>query len=320
MTDIPEIPKQILEAASRGNLIIFVGAGVSRIIGCPSWNAFASLVLDDLTEKNIINYFENSELSKLPPRKILSICWEIYKENNLTPPDFKHIFKENEKLKEKYDIYAALYDFNAIYVTTNYDDQLDREANKGRPIRQAESSPEEPQGTVSEQIKVGKNIYREEDLLISNLVTGNVIHIHGSVNDQSKAIVTLADYMSKYAEREGKIQVFLNYIFSHYTVLFIGYGLDEYEILEFMISKLPKNERAISHYLLIPFFESQKNVINYQQKYYASFGIELIHYFIDRSGYSHLAGVIKEWAKEIGPISRPKTSLDKLGLIDEILK
>jgi len=320
MADIPEIPKKILEAAYRGNLIVFVGAGVSRIIGCPSWNEFANIILDDLTEKNIINYFENSELSKLSPRKILSICWEIYREKNLNPPDFNKIFIENEKLKEKYDIYGALYDFNTIYVTTNYDDQLDREAIKGRPINHAETSTDEPQGAVVEQIKIGRNIYKEEELLISNLVNGNVIHIHGSINDPSKAIVTLSDYMSKYSERDGRIQVFLNEIFNHYTVLFIGYGLEEYEILEFMISKIPKNERIISHFILIPFFESQKNVINYQKKYYASFGIELIHYFIDKSGYPHLARVINEWAKEISPISRPKTALDKLRLIDEVLK
>jgi hypothetical protein len=46
--DIPPVPKAILEASSQGKLIVFVGAGVSRIIGCPSWQEFANEYLKDL--------------------------------------------------------------------------------------------------------------------------------------------------------------------------------------------------------------------------------------------------------------------------------
>ena len=43
--DIPAIPDGIREAASRGTLILFIGSGVSRIIGGPTWKQFAEKYL-----------------------------------------------------------------------------------------------------------------------------------------------------------------------------------------------------------------------------------------------------------------------------------
>jgi hypothetical protein len=40
---IPPIPSGLREAAQRGTLIPFIGAGASRIAGCPSWSEFAFL-------------------------------------------------------------------------------------------------------------------------------------------------------------------------------------------------------------------------------------------------------------------------------------
>lgn len=38
---LPHIPDGLREAAQRGTLIPFVGAGASRIAGCPGWSEFA---------------------------------------------------------------------------------------------------------------------------------------------------------------------------------------------------------------------------------------------------------------------------------------
>jgi len=61
----PSIPTEIFEAASSGKLVLFIGAGVSRIIGCPSWMNFALQQLKDLREKKAINYHEYSNLKSL---------------------------------------------------------------------------------------------------------------------------------------------------------------------------------------------------------------------------------------------------------------
>ena len=54
----PSVPPEILEAASSGKLVLFIGAGVSRIIGCPSWEDLALKQLEDLRKKKAINYHE----------------------------------------------------------------------------------------------------------------------------------------------------------------------------------------------------------------------------------------------------------------------
>ena len=40
---IPEIPATLREAAQVGTLIPFIGAGVSRLAGCPSWEQLAQV-------------------------------------------------------------------------------------------------------------------------------------------------------------------------------------------------------------------------------------------------------------------------------------
>jgi len=41
ISPIPPIPEGLREAAQRGTLIPFVGAGASKLAGCPGWNEFA---------------------------------------------------------------------------------------------------------------------------------------------------------------------------------------------------------------------------------------------------------------------------------------
>ena len=76
--EIRDVPSQIFEAAKNGKLVVFIGAGVSRIIGCPSWKEFSLLKLKDLYKNKAINYHEYKNLEKLETRKLLSICSKIY--------------------------------------------------------------------------------------------------------------------------------------------------------------------------------------------------------------------------------------------------
>ena len=117
----PSVPPEIFEAASSGKLVLFIGAGVSRIIGCSSWENFALQQLEDLREKKAINYHEYSNLKSLDARKLLSICRSIYRKNNIEPPSMKSLLKGKEELIKKFKIYDDIYAFNAIYITTNYD-------------------------------------------------------------------------------------------------------------------------------------------------------------------------------------------------------
>lgn len=318
MKNIPDIPKEILDASSRGKLIIFVGAGVSRIIGCPSWREFAEKYLKDLLEKKIINYYEFSHLQNEEPRKLLSICLKIYKEYNLIPPKTGDILKADEIKLIKYPIYDDLYSFNAIYLTTNYDEYLDKTANKAyRDFISRQESSNEARDPID-----SKRDYRivsaKDDLLVSELKNRTIIHFHGSAENESDLVVTIVDYMNHYV-KDSKPAVLLEEVFKSYTVLFVGYGLEEYEILEFMINKASVVPEVIQHYMLYPVFKTESQLLKFQETYYADLGIKLIPYPKDEHGYEQLSTVINEWAKQIGPIARPQMYYDKIKLIDEVI-
>jgi hypothetical protein len=255
----------------------------------------------------------------LDARKLLSICRSIYKKNNVEPSSMKSLLKGDEKLIKKFTIYEDLYDFNVIYITTNYDNYFDEVIQ--RPINKKEvvlNSKVDSKNHIDEEKQKGKIIYRKEDILISNLINNSLIHFHGSVNDEKNVVMTIVDYMKHY-EHNSEPAIFLKEIFTKYIVLFIGYGLEEYEIIEFLISKSSKGKNEMRHFMLYPMFEKNKNLLIFYQGYYGDLGIQLIPYPIDKNGYEQLVIVINKWAKQIGPISRPQGFLERIRLIDEVI-
>ena len=130
------------------------------------------------------------------------------------------------------EVYEKLYSMNAIYVTTNYDECLDNFALNR--VQDREIIAEESTGVdksskmiIDEKSSSGEIVINQTDLLESKLQNGNVIHIHGSVNDESGMVVTLNDYMLHYGnlskENHPELSIFLDRIFNtKYVVLFIG--------------------------------------------------------------------------------------------------
>jgi len=125
-----KIPQSILDAAHSGKLVVFIGAGVSRLAGGRSWAGYANSKLEYLQKKKYISFYDKERLSALEPRKILSICDLIMQEQH-------HRFDSEEPFiiqskNENCSIYKNLYRLKAIYITTNYDNFFDQvaEGNK----------------------------------------------------------------------------------------------------------------------------------------------------------------------------------------------
>ncbi len=169
----------------------------------------------------------------------------------------------------------------------------------------------------------GKVIYKKENLLINYLDSGYVIHLHGSINDSRSMVITVSDYLEFY--RSNEVRKFLSEVFSNHIVLFVGYGLEEYEILEYLIrspmniGNENKTENEIKHYMLYPMFDQEIELLEYLEKYYNSLNISLIPYSI-REGYESLVEILKGWSEQIGKVAKSKSFLDKRNLIDEVVK
>lgn len=323
--EIPKIPKPILEAASNGKLVVFIGAGVSRLLGYPSWQNLAERYIEYLFQKGYLSYLEYEHLKKLDPRKLLSICKNFCEKKKIPEPSMDKLLKPKNIEKDVVNIYQLIYSWNVIYVTTNFDDELDKVAK--RPLKELiiendrSSFNSLPLETPNIEI-----ISNPERISISHLYfSGNVIHLHGSVNSK-KLILTISDYLYHY--QNEKIQSFLDHLFAEFTVLFIGYGLEEYELLEFLVHKsqihtsnyLKSKEKEIKHYLLYPLFSWEQAMLEFYQLYYENLKIELIPYKKDKKGYKQLYEVIKVWTPEIKNVVQPASYLEIFKLIDEVVK
>ncbi len=276
----PEVPPEIENAAQSGELVVFVGAGISRLVKCPSWDGFANRVLEQLVPAGV-DYYELSQIKRIAdPKRKLSIA-KIVAQKKKIKIDYKSIFHVP---LESENVYSYLNSFNSSFVTTNYEKYLSPDSRK--------THPEEDW-----------RFYKREQLLRVNLdKNGNVVHIHGCMDDPDTMVITTKDYLDHYSSKE--VQDFLRYLFEKKTVLFLGYGLDEIEVLEYIlrrggITTNPGKER-IRRYILQGFFNAEMALYELLRDYYLdSFATELIGFPKDYKDYGHQVEILISWAKKL---------------------
>ena len=242
----PKLPDEIIEAAKAGNLVLFIGAGISRMAGHQSWDGFADAVVNQLVKNEVIDHHEKSLINALPdPRKRLSIA-KILDEDNGEKVDYKKIFELEEPWS---DVYDFINKYECTFVTTNYDKLIKPSISRGRPESTWRS-------------------FKRNDLLNAKLDTkGSVIHLHGCVDDPSSMIVTTKDYLEHYVSEE--VPIFLTHLFSTKVVLFLGYGLEETEILEYVLkSSNQKEEPQKRLFILQGFFNAEEPLFTKLKAYY----------------------------------------------------
>ena len=260
---IPPLPPSLKDAALRGTLIPFIGAGASRLAGCPDWAEFADKALGYFVHQGKITHGQLDQLRQQNPRVKLSIARSLQRKHDL-PIEFETILYphgRNTNLKGR-RLYEALCKLGKTFITTNYDDWLD--ITIGAPPLTVSSGDGARTPTIGQKSTV---IYRVEELTPDNLERPNtVFHIHGSALDPTSMILTTQDYVRHYAndqraqgpEGENRLLSFLGFLFSQKNVLFVGYGLQELEILEYVIVKArlmaEPGKTEMRHFLLQGFF------------------------------------------------------------------
>ena len=302
---IPEVPdiddyQEIKDASLSGDLIIFIGAGVSSILGCLRWVDTAEDLLRYCREISLISFWEEQRmlsLYKTNPRKMITIAKSKLSKLQYQK-QLKVTLRGKRKLIDKMPVYKNLSGINAIYVTTNIDNHF-------------------------RDVLGNSNTYCQvSDFKIRNLRPGRLFHLHGHKSDMNKIVFTIDEYIRHYNKKV--IQKFLYEIFVNpnkkYCLLFLGYGLEELEIIDFMIGKTGEKDETIrssrKKYMLFPFFSAEKELLAFEEAYYEKMGIELIPYSIDRNGHEkQLFEIIRIWQSYILPTDFYK----KARLIDEVI-
>lgn len=311
---LPPVPIGVREAAQRGTLIPFVGAGASRLAGCPGWAEFAENALRWFVENGKLSYAQYDQLRNQHPRVKLSLVRALQEEHGIRV-DFRKLlhpsgWRDHAKGRLLYGHIAKL---GKTFVTTNYDEWLDEEVLVPTLTAGSAAALAEPSSLSARAV-----VHKVRDLTAANLNQPNtVVHLHGSLLDPDGMILTTQDYVRHYANdrftgeegEENRVLTFLQYLFMEKTVLFVGYGLEELEILEYVILKarrvLGVGKPEAKHYLLQGFFSHEDELMRSLRRYYLDqCGIELIPFLRDRKDWDQLLDVLDAFARQ-APASVP---------------
>lgn len=301
--EIPELPPQIKRAAELGELVIFIGAGMSYELDCADWTTLAKNLIrkceDTLgADEPLLNNFEATQLRNMleqsgNSKKIITICNgilsqsgndELFLEEMKKSLNDDKVSSTNPKLKT----YRDLFNLNGIFVTTNADRHID-------------------------QIFTPQNIIKKDFTGSTALVNKNLYKIHGSIDDPGSLIFTVEEYFKRYKDKD--FIKFLESLFTK-TVLFVGYGLGEFELLEHMYKNITPREHQ--YFYLGGYYTHEKRLCDFEQMYFDQMKVTLIPYSKDKKGFKQLPIVIEEWVKQIQTTTNVlQNNFDE---IDEVLR
>jgi hypothetical protein len=178
-----------------------------------------------------------------------------------------------------YNIYEELSLLPAVYITTNIDTHFDSAFKDGI-------------------------VYDVRDFNPSNIFLGKLYKIHGTIDAEKSVVFTVPKYLERY--KNINIIRFLETIFREYTIVFLGYGLEEFEILDFLITKFGEygdSPTELKHWIVLPYYQGEDYLWDYDKDYFRPLGINVVGFEKDIDGYSQLYKVIKKWRKEITELS-----------------
>lgn len=295
---LPELPEVIRDAIDKDNLVVFIGAGVSALVGCKRWPDLATHLAEECFKKGIINYSEQGQLKNDKDHlKVISVAYELLKAKDQE----EHFYQELEKaLEPNYrkgckDIYDRLWKFGGAFITTNADRCFH-------------------DNFLPENILVRPEIFESEGIKKRRLY-----HIHGFMEDRTSLVFTKNRYLERYSRKDRAFGAFMDQVFSRETpILFVGYGLNEFELLSLLISPSGEEKKEYNRFALMPYCKYDQNLLKFDRIYFQNFGINIIEYYIDEKGYDELYEVVKKWSDDISETT--KLAHDDHKLIDDAVK
>jgi len=283
--DNVDIDEKLIDHLEKGELVIFVGAGVSAQ-AYPNqkkktyYPTFRGLVyeiakrigkkLSGEDERLLRQGFSDRILGMwdLDEGNIHSIATEILRENEdgqriVLHQAILHLFPEGAEPR---------------IVTTNFDNLLVRARNEGG----FESDPRWQIFEAPSLPPANKDRFK------------GICFLHGRVNHPKEMILTDKDIGRAYMD-EGWALRFAHDLFRNFNVLFLGYSLEDPPLR--YLSLALEGSNAKKHWVLIPDKPNKKKkddvVLDWKRR-----GVEPIWFTAKRNDFRALEGTIRDWAKD----------------------
>jgi hypothetical protein len=281
--DGPEIPPEMLQALDEEKLVFFCGSGISKPTGLPLFDELAEHVWQSVQPTNPKTPAELVALENHQYDRFLGLL-----EQRLIPGTTRK--KAIERLLEPYDgpdsYHKALLNLAALktggtrLVTTNFDHRF---IEAGCDKRWIDSAPKLP---------IPKAISWK-----------SLVCIHGLIDKEhdpegQRLVLTTADFGRAYLT-EGWASRFLTDLFREFTVVFIGYSIDD-PIVSYLMSALA-GERAQTQqykeaYAFASFDGCDASDYNNRNALWISKGVIPVLYD-HKNNHQLLVDTLSEWAK-----------------------
>ncbi len=250
-------------ALTREKLVIFVGAGVSKNSGLPTWG-------------QMVHSFAAAIGYPMPDR--------LATEEYIRIPQYYYCMDESEGHASYYDLLKSMIPedvkpnlLNELLVslqpkhivTTNFDTLLD-------------------------QVARGYQVIREDRDLLTGKSRHYLLKLHGDIRRPEKMVFKEDDYL-QYSETHRLMETFLKSLLIDHTFLFVGYSLNDYNLktfvswIDYMAREMHVKQEMHRNY----FLSSSRQVgRDYLHRYYEEKGLDVI-------GLYHLPEEVEARAREV---------------------
>ncbi|WP_341864545.1 SIR2 family protein [Leuconostoc citreum] len=296
------------EAMKKGRLVFFVGAGISRIQGYPGWDEYIDNLLvywqshlrdSNTNPESMLNVETIRELAKsnISNKRKVDILYQLL-ENVFDSETFaikkvefeRYYFNELVPIVTQNPVLTQLSKLDAVYLTTNYDNQIEKHLDDMK--------------TISVPVK-------DITELTDNITVNSVIHLHGTPSGQVEHFISSSSsYKKHYYSNNPDIERLRRLIKEKELLLiFIGSSMEEDEVLSLLSDGKTKN---------IAFLTAEetdvpgKNAIRHLiENYHSNTNNTQVYWY--GSEFSELAGFIEKLVDDVNRVTYPEAENHELG-------
>ncbi|MBI1927490.1 SIR2 family protein [Candidatus Poribacteria bacterium] len=275
------VPEELVDQIARGNGVVFVGAGLSQGAGLPGWPGLLRQMLD-WSEAHGVNLADRAELEGYIENGELLLVAEEMRER-LGKDDFHRFMTEifrSPGLRPT-ELHEALIGIPFVAaLTSNYDRLL------------------ESAYTIVNRISPHVFTHADYPELSAALRSSEfyVLNVHGTINRIETVILGQSDYRDVMHANPAYRQHLMT-LFSTKTVLFIGFGLTDPDLL-LLLDELRATFRDYTgrHFALM----DTKNIPSIKQKRFEKdYGIQISPYTPSPSDHPEVKIFLTELAKQV---------------------
>lgn len=275
--NINDIPKNLIDNFKSGVGVFFVGAGLSRASGLPTWGGLIEELINEAEKLNWVDTAKIDELRSLATdnskflflaeelKIVLGTAYEEYFERRFV--ESKPSVTENHRNLVRTNC--------NLVITINYDDIIERAYN--------EVFATMPNSFIYSDAKKAANNFWKNHFFI--------LKAHGDVKtDATSVILSQQDYR-KVLYREPGYRNLLQSIFTTRSVLFVGVSMSDPEfnqLLDYLHDSY--HGGGPTHYLLI---EQDRTNGTLTRRFKDDFKIEVIMFENSKGDYAELSEFLK---------------------------